>query len=124
MKNSRKSTFLWIEKARASQIRELQSFVTGIERDKVVVAAGLTLPYNNGLVEVNKLKPILLMGYGRAGFALLRQRIIHALLNMAIRKKPYLLESFVLLQWNRLRQIIRAFLSKESRCFFAQLACH
>lgn len=71
----------WLEKVRASQIRELQSFVLGIERDKAAVAAGLTFPYNNGLVEgkVNKLKLIKRMGYGRAGFALLRQRVLHAL---------------------------------------------
>jgi transposase len=37
----------WLEKVRASQIRELQSFVLGIERDKAAVVAGLTLPYNN-----------------------------------------------------------------------------
>jgi transposase len=71
----------WLEKIRASQVRELQSFVAGIERDKAAVVAGLTLPYNNGLVEgkVNKLKLIKRMGYGRAGFALLRQRVFHAL---------------------------------------------
>ncbi len=72
---------VWLEKVRASQIRELQGFVAGMERDKVAVVAGLTLPYNNGLVEgkVNKLKLIKRMGYGRAGFSLLRQRVIHAL---------------------------------------------
>jgi transposase len=66
---------------RVSQIRELQGFVAGVQRDKAAVVAGLTLPYNNGLVEgkVNKLKLIKRMGYGRAGFSLLRQRIIHAL---------------------------------------------
>jgi len=71
----------WLEKVGISQIRELQSFVTGIERDKAAVVAGLTLPQNNGLVEgkVNKLKLIKRMGYGRAGFALLRQRVLHAL---------------------------------------------
>ena len=71
----------WLEKVRASQIRELQSFVLGVERDKAAVAAGLTLPQNNGLVEgkVNKLKLIKRMGYGRAGFPLLRQRVLHAL---------------------------------------------
>ena len=42
---------VWLEKARASQIRELQSFVLGIERDKAAVKAGLTLPTSNGLVE-------------------------------------------------------------------------
>jgi transposase len=71
----------WLEKVRASQIRELQSFVAGVERDKAAVVAGLTLPQNNGLVEgkVNKLKLIKRMGYGRAGFPLLRQRVLHAL---------------------------------------------
>jgi transposase len=71
----------WLAKSVASQIRELQSFVQGIERDKAAVVAGLTLSQNNGLVEgkVNKLKLIKRMGYGRAGFALLRQRVLHAL---------------------------------------------
>jgi hypothetical protein len=47
----------------------------GIERDKAAVVAGLTLPQNNGMVEgkVNKLKLIKRMGYGRAGFPLLRK---------------------------------------------------
>jgi len=71
----------WLEQARASQIREVQSFVLGIERDKAAVFAGLTLPHSNGIVEgkVNKLKLIKRMGYGRAGFPLLRQRVLHAL---------------------------------------------
>jgi transposase len=71
----------WLEKVRASQIRELQGFVAGIERDKAAVVAGLTLPQNNGLVEgkVNKLKLIKRMMYGRAAFPLLRQRVLHAL---------------------------------------------
>jgi transposase len=43
--------------------------------------AGLTLPQSNGVVEgkVNKLKLIKRMGYGRASFPLLRQRVLHAL---------------------------------------------
>ncbi|GHO87045.1 hypothetical protein KSZ_50510 [Dictyobacter formicarum] len=71
----------WLTKARESQIPELRSFVQGIERDKAAVNAGLTLPISNGLVEgkVNKLKLIKRMGYGRAGFPLLRQRVLHAL---------------------------------------------
>src|SRR5450755_3354674 len=71
----------WLAKVRASQIRELQSFVLGVERDKAAVVAGLTLPQNNGLVEgkVNKLKLINRMMYGRAKFPLLRQRVLHAL---------------------------------------------
>jgi transposase len=71
----------WLEKVRASQIREFQSFVLGVERDKLAIVAGLTLPQNNGLVEgkVNKLKLIKRMGYGRAEFPLLRQCVLHAL---------------------------------------------
>jgi transposase len=71
----------WLSCVKASHIRELESFVTGVERDKAAVVAGLTLPYNNGLVEgkVNKLKMIKRMGYGRAEFPLLRQRVLHAL---------------------------------------------
>ncbi len=71
----------WLENVRTSQIRELQGFVAGVERDKKAVKAGLTLPQSNGMVEgkVNKLKLIKRMGYGRAGFPLLRQRVLHAL---------------------------------------------
>jgi transposase len=72
---------VWLERVRASQIRELQGFVAGVERDKKAVKAGLTLPRSNGMVEgkVNKLELIKRMGYGRAGFSLLRQRVLHAL---------------------------------------------
>jgi transposase len=71
----------WLLKAVASQIPEFQSFVLGVERDKAAVQAGLTRPESNGIVEgkVNKLKLIKRMGYGRAKFPLLRQRVLHAL---------------------------------------------
>lgn len=71
----------WLAQAQESQIPEFRSFVTGVERDKAAVKAGLTLPHSNGIVEgkVNKLKLIKRMGYGRAGFPLLRQRVLHAL---------------------------------------------
>ena len=71
----------WLRSARDSHIRELQRFVRSIQRDKAAVLAGLTLPHSNGIVEgkVNKLKLIKRMGYGRAGFALLRQRVLYAL---------------------------------------------
>lgn len=62
-------------------IKELQSFVRSIERDKAAVQAGLTLPQSNGIVEghVNRLKLIKRMGFGSASFPLLRQRVLHAL---------------------------------------------
>jgi transposase len=71
----------WLRSARDSHIRELQRFVRSIERDKAAVLAGLTLLHSNGIVEgkVNKLKLIKRMGYGRAGFPLLRQRVLHAI---------------------------------------------
>jgi transposase len=71
----------WLAQVRASDIREFRSFVAGVERDKAAVTTGLTRPSSNGLVEgkVNKVKLIKRMGYGRAGFPLLRQRVLHAL---------------------------------------------
>ena len=39
----------WLEKVRASQIREGPRFVARIERDKKAVKAGLTLPQSNGM---------------------------------------------------------------------------
>jgi transposase len=71
----------WLQRVRASRIRELQGVVRGMERDKAAVVAGLTLPQNNGVVEghVNKLKLLKRMMYGRAKFPLLRQRVLHAL---------------------------------------------
>jgi transposase len=71
----------WLAKVTASQIRELQSFVLGVQRDKAPVLAGLTVEYSNGQVEgqVNKLKLLRRTMYGRAAFPLLRQRVLHAL---------------------------------------------
>jgi len=71
----------WLAQAKQSQIELLQGFVRGVERDKAAVIAGLTLPQSNGLVEghVNKVKLIKRMMFGRASFALLRQRVLHAL---------------------------------------------
>ncbi|BCL78793.1 transposase [Ktedonobacteria bacterium brp13] len=69
----------WMNTVRACHIRELNSFVSGLERDQAAVLAGLTLPYSNGQTEghITKLKLIKRMMYGRAGFPLLRQRMLH-----------------------------------------------
>lgn len=71
----------WLSKVQASAIPELQKFANGLERDKAAVLAGLTLVYSNGQVEgqVTRIKLIKRMMFGRAGFALLRQRVLHAL---------------------------------------------
>ncbi len=71
----------WLTQVQSSNLPELQSFATGIEKDKDAVKAGLTWWITNGVVEgqVTKLKLIKRQGYGRAGFALLRKRVLHAL---------------------------------------------
>ena len=69
----------WMEQAVRSGIPELKSFVTGIERDYDAVHAALRLPWSQGITEgkVNKLKTLKRAMYGRAGFPLLRQRLLH-----------------------------------------------
>lgn len=68
----------WLGQVKASGIKELVSFSNGIERDKAAVLAGLTLEYSNGQLEgqVNRVKNIKRAMFGRAKFALLRQRIL------------------------------------------------
>ena len=70
----------WLKKIARSGLAELQSFASGIEKDKEAVRAGLTWPINNGQVEgqVTKLKLIKRQMYGKAGFPLLRKRVLHA----------------------------------------------
>lgn len=80
---SRQGTQLdsWLSKVQASAIPELRCFAKGLERDKAAVLAGLTLVHSNGQVEgqVTRIKLIKRMMFGRAGFALLRQRVLHRL---------------------------------------------
>jgi transposase len=68
----------WMEEASKSGIAELKSFVAGIERDYDAVKEALRLPWSQGPTEgkVNKLKTIKRVMYGRAGFRLLRQRLL------------------------------------------------
>ena len=68
----------WLDAAQASDLRELKSLAEGIERDYAAVEAALRLPYSTGPVEgnINRLKLIKRSGYGRAGFDLLRLRVL------------------------------------------------
>jgi len=70
----------WIAAAEASGIGELQRFACGLVADKAAVQAGLTLCWSQGQVEgqVHRLKLIKRSRYGRAGFTLLRQRVLMA----------------------------------------------
>jgi transposase len=71
----------WIIDCQASGIPELFRFARGLLRERVGVLAGVTHPASHGPVEgtITKLKLIKRTMYGRAGFPLLRQRVLHAL---------------------------------------------
>ena len=68
----------WIAAVDASDQPDLHSFTTGLKRDYHAVLNGLTLPYNSGKVEgnVNRIKMLKRQMYGRAGFDLLRKRVL------------------------------------------------
>jgi transposase len=68
----------WIAQARAADLPDLHSFTRGLDLDMKAATAALTLPYHNGRTEgVNtKTKMIKRQMYGRAGFGLLRHRIL------------------------------------------------
>jgi transposase len=69
----------WLAQAEASDLPQLRSFAHGIRRDQQAVTAGLSLPCSSAALEgnVNKIKMIKRQMYGRAGFPLLRKRVIH-----------------------------------------------
>ena len=68
----------WITQVRTADLPHLHAFTRGLDRDLDAVIAGLTLPYSNGPTEgVNtKTKRIARQMHGRAGFTLLRHRIL------------------------------------------------
>jgi transposase len=58
----------------------MNGFAQGIRQDEAAVAAAMSEPWSNGPVEgqVNRLKTIKRQMYGRAGFQLLRARVLDA----------------------------------------------
>ncbi len=68
----------WITAARAANLPHLHAFTRGLDLDRDAVDNALTLPYSNGGTEgVNtKTKRIMRQMHGRAGFPLLRHRIL------------------------------------------------
>ncbi|MFJ9855777.1 transposase [Streptomyces sp. NPDC101150] len=68
----------WIESARATtDLISLSRFAQHLERDLDAVTAGVTQPWNSGVVEghVNRIKMLKRQMFGRAGFELLRKRV-------------------------------------------------
>jgi len=70
----------WMTEAMQSWNEALARFARGLQEDLAAVKAGLTLPWSDGPVEgqITRLKLLKRQGYGRAGFPLLRQRIMQA----------------------------------------------
>jgi transposase len=70
----------WMAETMHSGIEELARFARGLQEDLTVVTAGLTLDWSNGPVEgqITRQKLLKRQGYGRTGFALLRQRVLQA----------------------------------------------
>ncbi|MGW7557874.1 hypothetical protein [Streptomyces rimosus] len=78
---SRATSCPWIEAATsAADLPGLRGFAQHLERDLDAVTAGLTLPWNSGVVEgrVNRIKMLKRQMFGRAGFELLRKRVLLA----------------------------------------------
>ncbi|MFD9225541.1 transposase [Streptomyces sp. NPDC060064] len=71
----------WIESARATtDLPSLSRFAQHLERDLDAVVGGLSLPWNSGVVEghVNRIKMLKRQMFDRAGFELLRKRVLFA----------------------------------------------
>jgi transposase len=68
----------WLQQCERSRIAEFVRFAQGVRRDEAAVRAALRHPWSQGPVEgqVNRLKLLKRQMYGRAGFALLRQRML------------------------------------------------
>ncbi|MEU3891320.1 transposase [Streptomyces sp. NPDC029041] len=70
----------WIDAVRQNDLPSLHTLAAGLERDRDAVIAGLTLPWNSGVVEghVNRIKMFKRQRFGRASLQLLRKRVLLA----------------------------------------------
>jgi transposase len=70
----------WMAEAAHSGIDALARVARGRPDDGIAITAGLTLEWNNGVTagHIHRLKLVKRQGYGRAGFALFRQRVLQA----------------------------------------------
>jgi transposase len=68
----------WMKKADASGIYRMQRFVRTLKQDQSAVEAAVEQSWSNGPVEghINRLKTLKRQMYGRAGFELLRARVL------------------------------------------------
>lgn len=70
----------WIDLTIKSGINKLACFANGLKADYTAIENAFRLPWSNGPVEgnVNRLKTVKRQKYGRAGFDLLKRRLILA----------------------------------------------
>ena len=70
----------WITGAMTAGLPGVSTFAAGLEADFDAVTAGLTTDWNSGPVEgaVNRIKMLKRQMFGRAGFPLLRKRVLLA----------------------------------------------
>ena len=68
----------WMGVVEAADLPALHAFVRGLRKDLPAVIVGLSQPYSNGPIEGanTKVKLLKRQMYGRAGFPLLRRRIL------------------------------------------------
>lgn len=68
----------WMERAKTLNIKELNSFISGIQRDLEAVKSSIKYGFRNGLAEgtVNKIKVIKRIMYGRCSFEMLRKKVL------------------------------------------------
>lgn len=70
----------WLIRAQESKVPEFREFARGIRRDYAAVSAALTVEWSNGQTEgqITRLKFVKRQMYGRAGFQLLKKRVLRA----------------------------------------------
>ena len=68
----------WLEKYKSTYIKRIRSFINGINHDLEAIKNAIKYPWSNGVVEghVNRLKNKKREMYGRAGFELLRRKVV------------------------------------------------
>ncbi len=73
----------WLEATEHSGIQELAGLARGLRQDLAAVLAALSTEWSAGQTEgnINRLKLLKRQMYGRAGFDLLRKRVLHTSTN-------------------------------------------
>jgi transposase len=68
----------WVEDAKHSEFGPVVRFAYGLQKDISAVSVAVDTPWNTGQVQgqINRLKMIKRQMYGRAGFELLRARVL------------------------------------------------